>query len=146
MYLYSDQTIKVQLSAHQLNERLEHHLKSPHLPAKRGEFVGAASAGKFSFHILKRSNKGGLEMELYGSYLEREGDLELTWNTRLSKANKIILFAFIPAGVLLFLEHKFIILWALVVVMNAFAYARERVKLHERLLKLLDAQLKPPLS
>ena len=138
MYIYSDQVTVTPLSAQRLHELLLDQIKSPHQPGNSGDLVGVVSSDQFSFRILYRSQKGRLNLELYGSYHEREGGLEVKWNTRLSTGTKLILFALMPAGVLLCLDHEFIALWALVIVLHAFTYARERSRLHERLSKLYE--------
>lgn len=142
MYLYSDQKINTPLSSQQLEERLLGHIKSPHAQGEVDELIGQAHQGAFSFSRRARTRRN-VELELYGSYCEVEGELEVTWNTRLSTGNKLVLFYALPIGVLVFGEPEYLALWGLAVALNAFAYRVERAKLSKRLAHILalDAEL-----
>jgi len=136
MYLYSDQKINLALSPQQLEERLLRHIKSPHMPGEVDELIGQAHQGSFSFSRRTRMRRN-VELELYGSYCEVNGELELTWNTRLSMGNKLVLFCALPIGLLLFGEPKYLVVWVIAVALNGFAYKEERARLYERLSQVI---------
>ena len=136
MYLYSDQKINAKGSAQQLEEQLQRHVKSPHVRGEVDELIGQADHEAFSFSRRARMRRN-IELELYGSYREVGGELEVTWNTRLLTGNKVVLFACLPIGVLVIGKPEYLALWAIAVALNAFAYRKERAKLHEWLTQLL---------